>query len=228
MVVWHGLTSEDRRNVSGSTGRIPQSCATRSLHWGESATYFSMRTALLYLFLILPLSLSPCFPVWLQVCPSFSPSTLFLISPFVLPAHSLSVSVSLVSLLVNLSVRLLVTLSILLSYFAFILFFICPHALFACVFRLQIFMPLGIYTPNVIILSFCSGLSVLQLFTFLSLFASSLSLPLSFFLWHIVLQVLSRGHSGECRGMRQKRRTHIHSRDVCEYDTGMLVINAVP
>lgn len=45
MVVWDGLMSDDRRNVSGSTGRIPQSFATRSLHWQESATYFSMATA---------------------------------------------------------------------------------------------------------------------------------------------------------------------------------------
>lgn len=43
--VWHGLTSEAWRNVSGSALRIPQSFATRSLHWQESATYFSMRTA---------------------------------------------------------------------------------------------------------------------------------------------------------------------------------------
>lgn len=39
-------------------------------------------------------------------------------------------------------------------------------------------MPLGIYTPNVIILSLLSGLSILQPFTLPSFFVSSLSLPL--------------------------------------------------
>lgn len=98
--VWHGLTSEAWRNVSGSALRIPQSFETRSLHWQESATYFSMRTANspspLYLF---------------QVCPSLSFH--FILSSFVLP------SCSLCCLLVNLSACLSVTPSILLSYFAY-------------------------------------------------------------------------------------------------------------
>lgn len=152
VVVWHGLTSDDRRNVSGSTGRIPQSCATRSQHWQESATYFSMRTAalrlcliaLLYLFLILLACLSL----------SLSPPPRFPLSgskSFFLPFHSLPLhhfifcsscslfvclGLSLVSLLVNLSVCLSGTPSILLSYFAscfsqssFCLLFVPMHVL---------------------------------------------------------------------------------------------------
>lgn len=48
MAVLHGLTS-DQRNVFGSLGRIPQCFVTRSLHWQESATYFSMHTLTLIL-----------------------------------------------------------------------------------------------------------------------------------------------------------------------------------
>lgn len=135
MVVRHGLTSEDRRNVSGSTERIPQCCATRSLHWQESATYFSMRTAALRLRLIAFL----CLSLMLSACLSLSPFFLLLsgyksvflslsLLPLALVFHHfifcsscsffVCLCLSLVSLLVNLSVCLSVTLSISLSYFA--------------------------------------------------------------------------------------------------------------
>ena len=54
-------------------------------------------------------------------------------------------------------------------------FYSSPCTFFAGVLHLEIFMPLGIYTPNVIILSLLSGLSILQPFTLLSFFVSSLS-----------------------------------------------------
>lgn len=56
-----GLMSEDRRNVSWSTGRIPQSCMSRSQCWQEPASYFSTHPpacplSLIALFLYLSLS----------------------------------------------------------------------------------------------------------------------------------------------------------------------------
>lgn len=98
MVVWHGLMYDDRRNVSGSTGRIPQSFATRSPPWQESDTYFSTATA----------SATFALSVSLQVSPSLSSSVLFYLFlwSFVPSACYLSTSVSLVSLLVNLSTLL--------------------------------------------------------------------------------------------------------------------------
>lgn len=42
-VVQHWLIFGCWRNVSGWTGRIPQSCVTRSLHWREPDTYLSIR-----------------------------------------------------------------------------------------------------------------------------------------------------------------------------------------
>lgn len=124
-LVWHGLMSEDERNVSGWTRRIPQSCATRALRWQEPATYFSMRTRALRLVALSVSSarLAPC----LFFCPSFSSSLAS--SPrrslapssirfppfyhlFSLPAHCLCVSS------LRMSAGLSVTPSILLSYFA--------------------------------------------------------------------------------------------------------------
>lgn len=93
-----GLMSDNRKNVSRSTGRISRSFATSSLHWQESATYFSRLGAyppiLSRLLLLSDL---------LQVCPPFfSFFRLYFITPsFVLTACSLSLC--LVSLLVNLS-----------------------------------------------------------------------------------------------------------------------------
>lgn len=66
------LIFEQRRNVSGGTGRIPQSCATRSLLRQESDASSGIRRRL-------PLCLSPHFTLSLAkfvlffFSPSFSP-----------------------------------------------------------------------------------------------------------------------------------------------------------
>lgn len=221
MVVWHGLTSEDRRNVSGSSGRIPQSCATRSLHWQESATFFSMRTAALRLCLIALLCLFQfCLPllsfslfsfssVWLQVCSPllFSSFTSFHLLFFLL---ALSVSISLMYLLVNIYKYIFGVLLWLMFFPLFLPSFICPRALFACVFRLQIFMPLGIYTPKSL---FCHcRLAYPFSNTFSCPFLCWVCLTLSVFLRGTsssVLQVLSKGQSGSS-GAWYKKDTHIY------------------
>lgn len=72
-VVQHRLIFECWRNVSGSAGRIPQTCATRSLHWQESDTSFSVRccSGPLPLLILLPLSFSLFYPVWLNLSSFF-------------------------------------------------------------------------------------------------------------------------------------------------------------
>lgn len=132
--------SEDRRNVSGSTGRIPQSCATRSLHWQESATFFSMHTAALrlYLFLILPACLS------LLVFLCLAPSESVLLSPLPLSSFTLfPLFVFLLALCLSLSMFIYIFASYFVSYFSyysFCLLFVPMHFLL---------MLLGIYTPYI-------------------------------------------------------------------------------
>lgn len=112
--------------------------------------------------------------------PSLSPHRLAF-DPFVLFSLCLSLALLCLSSLICVSVsqsRCLFCCPTLTPVFPhlFVLSFICPHVLFVLVFPLQIFMPLGIYTPDVIILSLLSGLSILQPFPLLFFFVSGLSL----------------------------------------------------
>ena len=92
----------------------------------------------------------------------------------------------------------------------FFLSFLCPCSLFACVFHLQIFMPLGIYTPKSL---FCHcRLAYPFSNTFSCPFLCRVCLTLSVFLdgtSSSVLQVLSKGQSGSS-GTWDKKDTHIY------------------
>lgn len=120
---------------------------------------------------------------------------LYIISSFVLPAGS--VCLHLMYLLVNIYKYIFGVLLRLVFFPLFFLSFLCPCALFACVFRLQIFMPLGIYTPKSL---FCHcRLAYPFSNTFSCPFLCRVCLTLSVFLGgtsSLVLQVLSIGQSG--------------------------------
>lgn len=257
MVVWHGLTSEDWRNVSGSTGRIPQSCATRSLHWQESATYFRMRTAtlrlcliaLLCLFLILPayLSLAPLF-LSLSIPPCLAPSLSFSLSLLSIAFHHfifcsscspfVCLCFSRVSLLVNLSVCLSVTPSILLSYFASYFFLTIPSVFYLspCTFcwcfsssNIHAFRYLYSKRHYSVIAVWFIHSPALHPPIFFCIKSVSPP-PVSRFICGTlssVLQVLSRGHVGSAGEWDKRRCRDLHSLCDRKYHTGMLVINAV-
>lgn len=193
--------SEDRRNVSGSTGRIPQSCATRSLHWQESATFFSMHTAALrlYLFLILPACLS------LLVFLCLAPSESVLLSPLPLSSFTLfPLFVFLLALCLSLSMFIYIFASYFVSYFSyysFCLLFVPMHFLL---------MLLGIYTPYIYYYS-----------VIVVWFIHSPNLHLHIFFWiesvffcdtlSSLLQVLSRGHLGSAGEWGIKTQTYTFS-----------------
>lgn len=209
------------------------------MSWQEAATYFSLRTATMHLCLVVLLCLFLTLPfltmlvffslsllylsVWFWVCPSLLPWRSFAI-------HCCIFLFFLLALFVSVS---LFCLSVFQSHYLFCptlpYFFSQTSSLWPYRWRLQIFKPLDIYTPNVIILSLSSGLSILQPFTLLSFFVSSLSLPFCLFLCLCTLSSVLQvplGGCRKCRGEKQKRRRPIHSLYACEYDTGMLVINA--
>lgn len=123
---------------------------------------------------------------------------------------ALSVSISLMYLLVNIYKYIFGVHFRLVFFPLFFLSFLCPCALFACVFRLQIFMPLGIYTPKSL---FCHcRLAYPFSNTFSCPFLCRVCLTLSVFLGgtsSLVLQVLSIGQSGSS-GMWDKKDTHIY------------------
>lgn len=164
----------------------------------------------------LPVFLSPhFFSLYSQVC-------CFLSSPFVYFSPFLTVSpfVSLPSLFVNLSLsvfqsRCLFPCPTLPHVFLTdSSFHLCPHALFVLVFLLQIFMPLGIYIPSVIILPLLCLLCPFSTPSPLYLF-SSYHFPLSVFAPPSSL-FFSVAHGVQCRrcwqegggGLREERCRH--------------------
>lgn len=173
--------------MSGSTGRISQSCATRALHWQKSDTNFGKSSAALHLCVFTaPLSFS-CLPTYIIFFPSPLPPFFFFLSgsmsvlPSMPSCFSISSSLFCSSFLLffvyplNLF-RLLVKPSILLLllFYRWVFYLSpCTWCFHNVSFILKYLCSIGICTPNTIFLPLFSYLSIFQPLILLSLWFKS-------------------------------------------------------